>query len=129
MSLAVNIISSTVTTDVQQVLLTKMTDYSSKIQCHFINGSDARGCKVEIVSEHTTVKNITVMLMKAGESDSIASELLNLTHAFDCYSKVFAYDIEADYSIGSLAIAGVIEKHNATPTLTTCTLTTEGKLS
>ena len=80
-----------------------------------------------IASEHATVKNITVMLMKADESDSIASELHNLTYAFDCYGKAFAYDIEADNSIGSLAIAGVIERHNTTPTLTTCMITIEGK--
>ena len=80
-----------------------------------------------IVSEHASVKNISVMLMKAGESDSIASAVLNLTHPFDCYSNVFAYDIEADYSIGSLAVAGVIEGHNTTTTLVTCTITTEGK--
>ena len=117
-----------VTTDVQEAVLTEATDYSSTIECHFINGSDARGCKVMIVSEHAAVDNITAMLMKASESDSIVSELLNLTHAFDCYSNVFAYDIEADYSIGSLAIAGVIEGRNITPTLvTTCTITTEGK--
>ena len=120
----------TATTDVQRVLLTKATDYSVEIKCHFINGSDARGCKVVIVSEHAAVKNITVMLMKAGESDSIVSELRNLTqYAFDCYSKALAYDIEADNSIGSLAIAGVIERHNTTPTLTTTChmITTEGK--
>ena len=81
-----------------------------------------------IVSEHATVKNITAMLMKAGESGGVVNELLTLTHAFDCYRKVFAYDIEADNSNGSLAIAGVIERHNTTTTLvTTCTITTEGK--
>ena len=81
-----------------------------------------------IVSEHATVNNTSVMLMKASESDSIVSELHNLTHIFDCYSKAFAYDIEADNSIGSLATVGVIERYNTTPTLTTtCTITTEGK--
>ena len=116
---------TTGTSDVERVVLTRITDYSCEIQCHFINGSDARGCKVVIVSNHTIVDNITVTLLRADETESIASTtMLNLTRVFDCYHHVFAYDIEANNSTSNLAITGKL--NITTVTVTECIFATEG---
>ena len=71
------------------------------IDCHFINGSDAQGCKVVIVSDHPLVDDITTMLIRSNESDLIASGQLTLTYHIDCYHHVLAFDIEANGTISS----------------------------
>ena len=75
------------------------------IECHFINGSDALGCKVVVVSVHSSVGNITTMLIRhnINESDSTASGQVSLTYQIDCYHHVLAFDIEANGTISSLA--------------------------
>ena len=72
-----------------------------RIKCHFINGSDAQGCKVVIVSDHTSVDDITAMLIRSNESDLIASGQLTLTYHIDCYHHVLAFDIEANGTTSS----------------------------
>ena len=73
------------------------------IECHFINGSDAQGCKIVVVSDHSSVGNITAMLTRHNESDSTASGQVNLTYHIDCYHHVLAFDVEANGTISSLA--------------------------
>ena len=73
------------------------------IECHFINGLDAQGCKVVVVSDHSSVGNITTMLIRHNESDSTASGQVSLTYQIDCYHHVLAFDIEANGTISSLA--------------------------
>ena len=106
-------------------MLTKLTDYSGVVRCHFINGSNARGCHVVVVSEHTAVDNVTTKLLRDGDSVSSASDVINFTAplVFDCYHHMFAFDIEANGSVSSLAIAGMVANQN---TITTCQIVTEG---
>ena len=82
---------------------------SISVECHFINGSDAQGCKVVVVSDHPSVGNITAMLIRHNESDTTASGQVNLTYHIDCYHYVLAFDIEANGTISSLATKGEIE--------------------
>ena len=77
---------------------------------------------MEVVSEHTLVKNVPAMLQRADEAESIATTILNLTRVFDCYHRIVAYDIEANNSTSNLAITGRIENRNIT---TKCILPTE----
>ena len=86
------------------------------IDCHFINGSDAQGCKVVIVSDHPSLNNITTMLIRSNESDLIASGQLTLTYHIDCYHHVLAFDIEANGTISvNWAIRERIEHKSGTP--------------
>ena len=79
----------------------KDLDNYIRIKCHFINGSDAQGCKVVIVSDHPSVDDITTMLIRNNESDLIASGQLTLTYHIDCYHHVLAFDIEANGTTSS----------------------------
>ena len=99
-------------------------DYCIDIQCLFINGSDARGCKVVIVSDHPSVANQSAMVMRRNESKPVAtaSGQLNLTFPIDCYHHVLAFDIEEDDSISTLAIMKTIP--STTPL---CPFTAAGK--
>ena len=84
------------------------------VSCHFINGSDAQGCKVVIVSDHPSVDDITTMLIRSNESDLIASGQLTLTYHIDCYHHVLAFDIEANGTISiNWAIRERIERENS----------------
>ena len=86
-----------------------------RIKCHFINGSDAQGCKVVIVSDHPSVDDITTMLIRNNESDLIASGQLTLTYHIDCYHHVLAFDIEANGTISvNWAIRERIEQKSNT---------------
>ena len=82
---------------------------SIDIECHFINGSDAQGCKVVVVSDHSSVGNITAMLIRYNESDTTVSGHVSLTYHIDCYHRVLAFDIEGNGTISSLATRGEIE--------------------
>ena len=74
------------------------------VQCHFINGSDAQGCKILITSDHPSVENSSTVLIKNSESNTIVSQELNLSYSIDCYHRVFAFDIEMNGTIGKSAI-------------------------
>ena len=71
------------------------------IQCLFIHGSDALGCKVVLISHCQNVRNVQANLSR---SDVSASGRLILTHSISCYHKVFAFDIDVNNSIGNLTI-------------------------
>ena len=92
------------------------------VSCLFINGSDAQGCKVVIVSDHPSVDDTTTMLIQSnksdliasGQPDLIASGQLTLTYHIDCYHHVLAFDIEANGTISSSwAIRERIELDNS----------------
>ena len=69
------------------------------VQCDFITGSNAQGCMVVLVGEF---ENITVNLEQNG------CDVVNVSHPLSCYHKIFAFDIESDGSVGTLAVPGVL---------------------
>ena len=69
------------------------------VQCVFITGSNAQGCMVVLVGE---LENITANLEQNG------SKVLNVSHPLSCYHEIFAFDIESDGSVGTLAVPGVL---------------------
>ena len=78
-------------------------EYSIDIECSFIDGSDAQGCKVVVASDHSSVDNITAMLIRHNESDTTDSGQVNLTYHIDCYHHVLAFDIETNGTLQKLA--------------------------
>ena len=98
---------------------------SIDIECYFLNGSDAQGCRVVIVSDHSSVGNITAMLIRHNESDSTVSGRVNLTYHIDCYHHVLAFDIEANGTISSFATRREIKLNE---TLSRCRITKTGTL-
>ena len=88
-----------------------ITERVIEVHCYFITGSDAKGCMVVIVSKLSSVSNITAMLIKTNQSDTVVNGMLNITVNMDCYHNVFAFDIEANSSISSLAISGELSSN------------------
>ena len=82
------------------------------VQCYFITGSNAQGCMVVLVGEFD---NITANLSNLEEK---SSKVLTISHPLSCYREIFAFDIESDGSVGTLAVPGVF---NST---TSCVSTT-----
>ena len=56
-----------------QEYVTGSKEDSIEIECNFINGTDAQGCKIVVVSGHSSVGNITAMLIRHNESDTTVS--------------------------------------------------------
>ena len=83
------------------------------VQCHFIYGSDAQGCKIVVISNHLSVGNGSTMLVKNNESDVTVSGQLELSYSVDCYDRVFAFDIEANGTTSGSAIIVRIVQDNA----------------
>ena len=92
---------TTVTSDVQSVTATVVGESTIDIQCLFIHGSDAVGCKVLLVSDHPDVNNETATLIRRNKS---ASAQLKLTHQVGCYQGVLAYTINVDNSTSNFII-------------------------
>ena len=99
-------------------------EYSIDIECYFINSSDAQGCKVVVVSDHSSLGNFTAMLIRHNESDTILS-LDKSTYHIDCYHHVLAFDIEANGTISILATRGEMELNE---NLSRCRITKTGTL-
>ena len=94
---------TTVTSDVQSVTATVVGESTIDIQCLFIHGSDAVGCKVVLVSDHPGVNNETAILIRKNAS---ASASLKPTHQVDCYQRVLAYSIDVNNIINNIFIEG-----------------------
>ena len=95
------------TSDVQAVEAIALKDYDSvSIQCDFITGSNAQGCMVVLVGESD---NSTVNITR-GDSKECAVVKLDLIYPLHSYHKVIGFDIEADGSVGTLAVPGVLTK-------------------
>ena len=97
------------TSDVQFISAEAVGDYVCAVKCQFINGSDALGCKVHLVSDHPNVETVVESLIR--ENDSISSSHpikreLTLPHPVSCYRHVLAFDIENDNNISEFAING-----------------------
>ena len=80
-----------------------MGESTIDIQCWFIHGSDALGCKVVLVSDCPNISDVHVNLSRSYMS---ASGQLSLTHNISCYQRVFAFDIDVNNTISNLAIEG-----------------------
>ena len=108
------------TSDVQNVTATEIDEYTVKVYCYFINGSDAQGCMVVFINNFGQVDNQTVRL----ESNSTALEQFNLNHPISCYHRVLAFDIERGGNVSDITIVA-----NVTRTLTTpCPLASPSNL-
>ena len=77
--------------------------HSIDIECHFIHGSDALGCKVVLVSDYQLINDETMNISR-NENIMSAQRMSSLTELSSCYSRVFAFDIEVNGTISNLAI-------------------------
>ena len=68
------------------------------IQCLFISGSDAVGCKVIVISDYQRINNEAANLTRNNTS---AYGQLSLKHESSCYHRVVAYTITTDHQIVS----------------------------
>ena len=94
-----------VTSDVQAVNATVLNESTIDIQCWFIHGSDALGCKVVLVSDCPNISDVHANLSR---SDMSAIGQLTSTYIF-CYHRVFAFDIDVNNTISNLTVEGVIQ--------------------
>ena len=104
----VSYIHNIVTSDVQRVSANITGESTIRIQCLFIRGSDAIGCKVVLVSDCSNYRDMHTNITKR-ETDTKASEQLNLRQNVFCYHKVIAYDIDVNNTIRDLGIEGLIQ--------------------
>ena len=91
------------TFDVESVSATVMDEYTIDIECHFIHGSDALGCKVVLVSDYPNVNNAEANFLNKG-----ISRRFNLTREALCYHHIFAYNIDDNNTISTFYIVGEI---------------------
>ena len=104
--------SFAVTSDVQSVTATVVGESTIDIQCLFIHGSDAVGCKVVLVSGHPGVNNETTTLLKNNTS---AFGQLNLTLKAACYHKVLAYTFDVKNTTNNFYIEEMLfSNHSVT---------------
>ena len=94
-----------VTADVKAVSAIVVGESTIDIQCWFIHGSDALGCKVVLVSDCPNISDVHANLSR---SDMSAIGQLTLTYIF-CYHRVFAFDIDVNNTISNLTVEGVIQ--------------------
>ena len=85
---------------------------ASIIQCEFIAGSTASGCMVVLTGYETYIVNI---ILNRNVSTNSATTTVTLEHPPSCYTRVEAFDIESDRSIGSLAVPGQLGGRLETP--------------
>ena len=95
-----------VTSDVQSVSASVVGESTIDIQCWFIHGSDALGCKVVLVSDCPSISDVHANLSR---SDMSASGQLSLTYNISCYHRVFAFNIDVNNTISTLTIEGMIK--------------------
>ena len=91
----------------QAVTATVVRESTLNIQCNFILGSDAVGCKVVLASKCPTVQDEHLNLLRNAGSN-LANHSLKLTSNISCFYRVFANDIDVNETIGNLTIEGEI---------------------
>ena len=96
--LFINFVPYAGVSDLQNVTLMAVRESTVDIQCLFISGSDAVGCKVVVVSDHQSINSETADLTR---NDTSAYGRLILTHKAFCYHRVVAYTITIDHQIVS----------------------------
>lgn len=95
-----------VTTDVQLVVAKTTNKYMYMIKCLFINGSDARGCMVVLVSNDSGIGNVSHSFIKNSTSAQLTQGQLILSQPVSCYHQIFGFDIEVDNTTSDVAIEG-----------------------
>ena len=85
-------------TDVQSINATVVGGSTIDIQCLFIHGSDAPGCKVVLVSEY---KDEVVIIIERNITSASGT-----FHQVSCYSRVLAFDIN---TISNFFIEGKLQ--------------------
>ena len=93
----------TVTSEVQDVIVTLVDESTLDIQCLFIPGSDAVGCYVALVSEQSNIESINATLKRKPHA-LYASGFLNLSDKAHCYVRVFAFNIDANNATSNFSI-------------------------
>ena len=68
-----------------------------------MEGSDAQGCMVLLLS---TYNNVTANITRSHHSSKSANATVDVEVPTSCYNEVYAFDIEYDGGIGTLAIPG-----------------------
>ena len=106
--------------DVQAISATAVGESTIDIQCWFIHGSDALGCKIVLVSDCPSINDEQTILLRSNTS---ASGHISLTHKVSCYHQVFVFDIEVDNTLSNLSIEGNIK---STMTYTLCSSNQHG---
>ena len=81
-----------------------MGESTIDIQCLFIHGSDAVGCKVVLVSGHPGVNNETETLIR--KNTSASAQLQVMLHQVGCYQRVLAYSIDVGNIMNNIFIDG-----------------------
>lgn len=90
------------TLDVQAVNATVIGESTIDVQCLFIRGSDAVGCKIIFLSECQGVADKNVEIIR---NDTSNIGRLSLTsYNISCYLKVLAYDIDVNNTISNVSI-------------------------
>ena len=92
--------------DVQSVNAIVVVGSAVDIQCWFIHGSDALGCKVVLVSNCSNISDVHANISR---SDMSAFKQLALTDNISCYHQIFAFDIDINNTISNLSIEGMIK--------------------
>ena len=82
-----------------------MGESTIDIQCLFIHGSDAVGCKVVLVSDDPGVNNETATFLKKNTS---AFGQFNLTLKAAWYHRVLAYTFKVNYTTNNFNIEEVL---------------------
>ena len=86
-------------------------NYTVRIQCDFMLGSNAGGCMVMVLGEFD---NTTVNLTRENNDSSEAVTHHELAYSLLCYHQAYALDIEADGSFGSLSLPVTLVRENTT---------------
>ena len=105
MSTCLYIFVHLVTSDVQSVNATVVGESTIDIQCWFIHGSDALGCKVVLVSDYPNVDNAEATFLR---EDISAFGQFYLTHEALCYQRVHAYSVDINSTLSTLHTDGNI---------------------
>ena len=99
------------TSDIERVTAEADDEETLVVECHFINGSDALGCLVVLVSDIKQVKNISETFYRNG-SELVLQGVMNTSELELCHHLVFGYDVEADNSTSTLALPGNLRINN-----------------
>ena len=73
------------------------------VQCVFIEGSDAQGCMIVLMG---TYDNTTAIISRRYQGSGSANATVNVAEPVSCYHEVYAFDIEHDGGVGTLAVPG-----------------------
>ena len=91
--------------DLKSFHVMKKGNRTLSFQCHFINGTDALGCKIVLVSNNNRVDNFSTTFYRKN-SKLILHEEVNVSEDLSCYHSVFGFDVESDNSTSDLALPG-----------------------